>query len=307
LDRIDSLTGGLDHTYEYDFTGAGVRVYIPDSGVDGAQSDFKTLNNAGGTRVEPGTSMYPSTWIGIPGNTDTFAHGTEVASILGGLEYGVAKGVTIVPVRVLDSTGSGSMQGLLNALDWIVADANAQQSARNIINLSIDAAFSFALDAELKALGLANFVVVGAAGNEDSDACMRSPGGSSYVISVGSTAQATNGGDQISSFSNYGPCVSIFAPGSQVPGALANLDENEVWLSNPTRRWRGRANTGLPARRTLSCRAHPWPAPWWPALLLCCGTSIRLGQRSKSARVCSHWLHSTPLTFLAVTTAPQQP
>jgi len=130
-------------------TNKKLQVYILDSGVDALQLDFESLNG-GPSRVTTGTSFYPSTWVGFPGDTDSYDHGTNVASLVGGLQYGVAKAVTIVPVRVLDSTGSGSMQGLIEAVQWCVADARTQGSTRNIINLSIDASFSFALDVQLK-------------------------------------------------------------------------------------------------------------------------------------------------------------
>jgi hypothetical protein len=209
--------------YNYDYVGTGVRVYIADSGVDGLHTDFETLSGSGVSRVQLGTSIYPPTWAGYPGNTDNFGHGTHVASLVGGLTYGVAKDVTLVPVRILDSGGAGSMQGLLDAMDWIVADAAASNSTRNVINLSIDAGYSTSLENKFAVARAAGFVIVGAAGNHQEDACSRSPGGSSQVLSVGSIAPLPSGtGEGISSFSNFGPCVSLFAPGSEIPGALAN-------------------------------------------------------------------------------------
>jgi hypothetical protein len=227
LDRIDSLFSRSGY-YSYDFEGEGVLVYILDSGIDATSLDFDT-------RVQPGTTYYPPQDVGSAGNSDPYGHGTHVASLVGGTRFGVAKKVTLIPVRILDAQGTGSMDGLIKGLNWVLSDVKSRNAKNVVVNLSLDAPFSTTGDAKIAELQNAGIIVVGAAGNMHMDACMRFPGGSTHLISVGSIAtRGTNTGpqvDSISSFSNSGSCVTLLAPGSDIPGAETGQPDGLVVMS----------------------------------------------------------------------------
>lgn len=197
LDRVDQRSG-LDGSYEYTATGSGVTAYIIDTGVRTSHSDF-------GGRASPGYDAFG-------GNAqDQNGHGTHVAGTVGGSTYGVAKGVNLVAVKVLDADGSGSNSGVIAGVDWVAANANGP----SVANMSLGGGASGALDnAVQNAIGSGVTFVV-AAGNDDTDACSKSPARVDGALTTGSTTSS----DARSSFSNYGSCVDIFAPGSSITSA----------------------------------------------------------------------------------------
>ena len=200
LDRIDQRSLPLNGTYVSSTSGLGVTVYVVDTGILAEHDDF-----AG--RVAPGFSAFADSI----GSSDCNGHGTHVAGLVGGSEHGAAKSVTLVPVRVLDCNGAGSLSTLLAGLDWILEDHKLQPRP-SVVNMSLGGDASSALDAAVHELVASGLTTVVAAGNNGADACGTSPARVSAALTVG----ATNENDERTSFSNFGPCVDLFAPGMNI-------------------------------------------------------------------------------------------
>ncbi|HEY0552686.1 MAG TPA: S8 family peptidase [Thermoanaerobaculia bacterium] len=207
LDRDDQRMLPLDGFYRYTYTGKNVRAYVLDSAIY-KNADF-------GNRLDPGADFVgdgagPNSSCG-----EVVTHGTLVADILGGETYGVAKGVTVVPVRVYgcNSTFAGSY--FLQALDWILSDSKRHTGSRAVVNMSFGSkGTATLLDSYFKKLDAAGIVLVDAAGNYGDNACLYGPAGSTYTVTAGSTGAE----DTRASFSNYGKCVDLFAPSENAPG-----------------------------------------------------------------------------------------
>jgi hypothetical protein len=200
LDRIDQRVLPLDHTFVTGDDGRGATAYILDSGIDFGHREF-------GGRAVPG---FDAVGDGRDGQ-DCTGHGTHVAGTVGGATFGVAPGAELVSVRVLDCSGRGSYAGVLAGLDW-VAD-NAVQPA--VLNASLGGPFSEAVNDATDALARAGVLPVVAAGNSAKDACGVSPASASDALTVG----ASDENDHQSVFSDYGACVSLFAPGQDIVSA----------------------------------------------------------------------------------------
>lgn len=205
LDRVDQRLRPLNGTYAYSTTASNVRVYIIDSGIRATHSDFGNRVLAGATAINDGR-----------GTTDCNGHGTHVAGTVGGAVWGVAKGVRLVPVRVLDCAANGSLSGVIAGVDWV--RNNVAKPA--VANMSLGGGASSALDTAINNLVNRGVTVVVAAGNESANACNYSPARVPSAITVGSTTSS----DARSSFSNYGSCLDIFAPGSAIKSAWYNSD-----------------------------------------------------------------------------------
>lgn len=202
LDRVD---GSLDSNYVYDDSaGAGVRIYIVDTGIDATHREF-------GSRVADGFDSFGENLD----QTDCHGHGTHVAAIAAGSYYGVAKSATLVPVRVLSCAGLGTTTTLLDGLQWILDTHPA--GTPGVVNLSLGGAKDERINAATTALVSAGLSVVSAAGNFAADACNYSPASAQGVVAVG----ATDNTDNRASFSNYGMCVDLFAPGLYITSANA--------------------------------------------------------------------------------------
>jgi subtilisin family serine protease len=200
LDRIDQPNLPLDHQFTTVGTGQGATAYILDTGIDFKHSEF-------GGRAVPG---YDAIGDGRNGQ-DCEGHGTHVAGTVGGATYGVARQARLVSVRVLNCSGSGTLAGIIAGMDWVAQ--NAQQPA--VANASLGGSYSPALNAAADALSDAGVLPVVAAGNDTQDACKVSPAGADGVLTVG----ATDTTDHETDFSNYGKCVSVFAPGKGIVSA----------------------------------------------------------------------------------------
>jgi subtilisin family serine protease len=209
LDRIDQRTLPLNATYVSNGSGAGVAVYIVDTGIAAGNAEF-------GGRVAAGFNAFSDS----VGSADCNGHGTHVAGVAGGATYGVAKSATLVPVRVLDCNGAGSISTLLAGIDWIL-DEHALSPRPSVVNMSLSGAPSSALDGAVNRVIAAGLTTVVAAGNNNDNACSSSPARVSGALTVGASTEA----DQRTGFSNYGPCVDLFAPGSNIISA---------WYSSPT-------------------------------------------------------------------------
>jgi subtilisin family serine protease len=200
LDRIDQADRPLSGQYTFNSTGAGVTAFIIDTGIRADHVEF-----AG--RMKPGYNTIADT----NGTNDCNGHGTHVAGTVGGTTWGVAKGVTLVPVRVLDCAGSGSWSGVIAGIDWVAASALRPAVA----NMSLSGSVSSSINAAVAGAVGKGVTMVVAAGNSNADACNYSPSSAPGAITVG----ATDSNDARASYSNYGSCVDIFAPGSNITSA----------------------------------------------------------------------------------------
>jgi subtilisin family serine protease len=204
LDRIDQRNRPLDGSYTYNATGSGVKAYIIDTGINTAHSEF------GGRAI----NGYDAVDGALPA-ADCNGHGTHVSGTVGGATYGVAKGVTLVAVRVLDCNGSGSNSGVIAGVNWVASDHQAGQPA--VANMSLGGGISQALDDAVSAAVADGVTFAVAAGNGDAagnplDACQGSPSRVASAITV----SATDSNDTKASWANYGTCVDIFAPGVSI-------------------------------------------------------------------------------------------
>jgi PKD repeat protein len=209
LDRIDQASLPLNGTYVYNATGAGVRAYIIDTGIRATHSDFGTRVVSGYTAITDGN-----------GTNDCNGHGTHVAGTTGGSTWGVAKGVTLVPVRVLGCNGSGTTSGVIAGVDWVTSQKNGNPSQPSVANMSLGGSASSSLDTAVNNSINAGVVYAVAAGNSNANACNYSPARAAAAITVGATTST----DARASYSNFGTCLDIFAPGSSITSAWYNSD-----------------------------------------------------------------------------------
>ena len=200
IDRIDQRSLPLSGTYTYNRTASGVHAYIIDTGILTTHTQFGGRIGNGYTAISDGRGV-----------TDCNGHGTHVAGTVGGSTYGVAKGVTLHPVRVLGCTGSGSNSGVIAGMDWVAQN----RTLPAVANMSLGGGFSQATNDAVQRMVNAGVTVVVAAGNDNANACNYSPASAASAVTVGSTTSS----DARSSFSNYGACLDIFAPGSSITSA----------------------------------------------------------------------------------------
>jgi len=201
LDRIDQRDRPLDGAYTYTTFAAGVNVYVIDTGIRSTHAEF-------GGRV---SSTGFSSVGGANGTNDCNGHGTHVAGTIGGATYGVAKGVTLYAVRVLNCNGSGTTSGVIAGIDWVTGN----HVSPAVANMSLGGGASTALDDAVRNSVASGVTYAIAAGNSSANACNSSPARVSQALTVGSSTST----DVRSSFSNYGTCVDLFAPGSSITSA----------------------------------------------------------------------------------------
>jgi subtilisin family serine protease len=209
LDRIDQHALPLDRSYGYTNDGAGVSVYIIDSGIRTTHREFSGRATGAFTAISDGR-----------GAADCNGHGTHVSGTVGGVTYGVAKAVTLFAVRVLDCAGNGTTSGLIAGIDWVTQNRRLPAVA----NLSLATAKSATVNAAVQGSIDAGVVYAVAAGNNGGDACDYSPSSVSTVLTVG----ASGNNDAVQGFSNVGPCVDLFAPGQAIRSAYFVSDTSSV-------------------------------------------------------------------------------
>jgi subtilisin family serine protease len=216
LDRTDQRALPLSTTYSYNNTGVGVTAYIIDTGIDRAHAEFGGRALAGFDAFTDGQN-----------SNDCNGHGTHVAGTVGGANYGVAKGVTLVAVRVLDCGGSGAWSGVVAGIDWAAANHVAGTPAT--ANMSLGGGASTVVDDAVKRLIADGVATAVAAGNGNilgmaQNACNYSPARVPEAITIGATTTT----DTKASYSNYGSCVDFFAPGSGITSSWIGAGNTET-------------------------------------------------------------------------------
>ncbi|HVK23089.1 MAG TPA: putative Ig domain-containing protein [Actinokineospora sp.] len=204
LDRVDQRNLPLDSKYSFGTRAANVTAYIIDTGVRTTHATF-------GGRATWGTNTVDTN------NTDCHGHGTHVGGTVGGAEYGVAKGVKVVAVKVLNCAGSGTNTGVISGVEWVTR--NAVKPA--VANMSLGGGASTTVDTAVRNSIAAGITYALASGNDNATGCNSSPA----RVTEGITVNATDRNDARASFSNYGTCTDIFAPGVGITSS---------WMTNDT-------------------------------------------------------------------------
>jgi subtilisin family serine protease len=204
LDRIDQTALPLSQTYTYR-SASNVTAYVLDTGIRTSHSEFGGRARDGWDFIDQDATAQ-----------DCNGHGTHVAGTIGGSTYGVAKDVNLVGIRVLDCSGSGSYSAIIAGVDWVTMHAVKPAVA----NMSIGGPVSATLNAAVTRSIAAGVTYAVAAGNDNTDACGQSPAATPTAITVG----ATDSTDARASFSNFGSCLDIFAPGVRITAAGSASD-----------------------------------------------------------------------------------
>eukprot|EP01060_Flectonema_neradi_P036620 TRINITY_DN70_c0_g2_i3.p1 TRINITY_DN70_c0_g2~~TRINITY_DN70_c0_g2_i3.p1 ORF type:complete len:398 (+),score=103.71 TRINITY_DN70_c0_g2_i3:74-1267(+) len=200
--------------------GTNVDAYVVDTGVRCTHNEF-TNRCIWGTNTAGGS------------NTDVNGHGTHCAGTIAGSTYGIAKSATVIAVKVLGDNGSGTTAGVIAGVEWVATNAKSR-GRRSVANMSLGGGYSAASNNAVDAAVKEGTSFAVAAGNDNRDACNYSPASASDCVTVGSTALESRGNTPIdgrSTFSNYGTCVDIFAPGSSIIAAYASSDSAYATLS----------------------------------------------------------------------------
>lgn len=216
IDRIDQRNLPLSGSFTYTKNGAGVRAYIIDTGIRVSHTQF-------GGRALNG---YDAVDGSLPA-ADCNGHGTHVAGTVGGSTYGVAKGVTLYAVRVLDCAGSGTTSGVIAGINWVAGQKRLNSTIPMVANMSLGGSASSTLDNAIQTAINAGVTFAIAAGNSNANACNYSPARLSAAITVGATTST----DVRASYSNYGTCLDLFAPGSSITSAWYSSDTATAVLS----------------------------------------------------------------------------
>lgn len=209
LDRIDERSLPLDNVYNSDQTGAGVNVYIIDTGIDLDHSNFTGRVVFGFDAIGDGRN----------GN-DCNGHGTHVAGTATSESFGVAKDATVYAVRVFGCGSTTSTSNIIAGMNWV--NNNAQSPA--VANMSLGGPVNTTQNNLVQSMTNNGITVAVAAGNENQNACNRSPASAPSAITVASSTSS----DSRSSFSNWGSCVDIFAPGSSITSTWLNNGTNTI-------------------------------------------------------------------------------
>ncbi len=270
LDRVDQRSLPLDGSYRYAGTASAVDVYVVDSGIQVAHPDF-------GGRAVSGTD----TIDGDSDATDCNGHGTHVAGTIGGTSHGMAKQARLIGVRVLDCDGSGATSAVIAGLDWVAAHHQPGRPA--VANMSLGGGASATLDDAVRRVIADGVTMAVAAGNENTDACTKSPARVPEALTVAASDRA----DARASFSNRGTCVDLFAPG---------VDIISTWLVGGTNTISGTsmASPHVAAAAALHLAADPTATPAQVSTAILGATTK--GKVSGTARTCLLLVICSPAT-----------
>ena len=245
LDRTDQRSLPLSSSYTYPSSGTGVTAYVIDSGIRTTHRDF-------GSQAVWGTN---TTGDGI--NTDCDGHGTHVAGTVGGTAYGVAKAVRLVAVKVLDCAGNGSLSGVVAGVDWVTAHHG---SGPAVANMSLGGPGSSPTLEQAVRTSISDGVVYAvASGNSSSDACNSTPARTAPAITVNASTRT----DGRASFSNFGGCTDLFAPGQSITSAWHTSDTATNTISGTSM---AAPHVAGAAARVLGARPGATPAQVWTTL-----------------------------------------
>lgn len=207
LDRLDTRAKSYDLTYTYAVDGTGVDVYVLDTGIKLSHPEFGTRARLLGNYTTSKSS------------DDLFGHGTHVAGTIGGNTVGVAKNVNLWAAKVIGDDGTGNTSWIISAVDAITKLKQRNASRLMVANMSLGASYSSTLNASIETSVASGVVWVVAAGNSGADACTSSPASAPSAITVG----ASNNSDARPTFSNFGTCLDIFAPGEAIYSSTNDL------------------------------------------------------------------------------------
>ena len=239
LDRIDQRRLPLSGTFSYTRTGAGVTAYVIDTGVRLTHSQFGGRATSGYDFVNNDADA-----------TDCNGHGTHVAGTIGGSTYGVAKGVSIVAVRVLDCGGSAPWSVIVSGIDWVTAQHDPGELA--VANMSLGGGANLAVDQAVRTSIADGVVYALAAGNSNADACGFSPA----RVGEAMTSAASTSSDRKASFSNWGKCTDWFAPGQDITSSWAGSDSATNTISGTSM-----ASPHTAGVAALYLQGHPSASP----------------------------------------------
>ena len=244
LDRLDQRLLPLDSNYTYNVNGAGVNAYIIDTGIRITHAEFDGRAAYGFSSIEDGN-----------GANDCHGHGTHVAGTAGGSTYGVAKGVNLIAVRVLNCSGSGTYSGVIAGIDWVTAN----RVLPAVANMSLGGGASQALDDAVTASINSGVTYAVAAGNGGADACLFSPARTPAALTVAASTSV----DARAYFSNYGTCVDLFAPGMGITSAWSSSDTATNTISGTSM-----ASPHVAGSAALYLSTHPAATPAQVELVL---------------------------------------
>lgn len=235
LDRVDEHDYPLDSRYSYGATGSGVNVYVIDGGIRLTHNEF-------GGRAHFAFDAFGGSGV------DCRGHGTHVAATIAGATYGVAKKATVYDVKVLDCDGNSTLSKIVAGVDWVTG----HRKLPAVANMSLGSVGNAIFDSVVKASIAKGVTYVASAGNDDTDACKQSPARVSQVLTVGAIKE----GDYRASWSNYGSCVDLFAPGDLITSAYYTSDGATRVMSGTSM-----ASPHVAGVAALYLSAHPSATP----------------------------------------------